>query len=198
MASEPESVTALLLANGRGDRQALDRLLPLIYDELKRLASIHLRREGSGHTLQSTALVHEAYLRLVDQREAKWQNRAHFFAIASQLIRRILVDYARKANAKRRGAGVAQVSLEVAPEIAATPAALDVALLDDCLARLERLDPQQGRVVELRYFGGLSVEEAAEALRISPATVKREWAMAKAWLMRELRSERGENAPRAG
>lgn len=187
MASERESVTELLIANGRGDKQAFDRLLPLIYDELRRLASSHLRREGMGHTLQSTALVHEAYIRLVDQREAKWQNRAHFFAIASQLIRRILVDYARKSNAKKRGAGVAPLSLEVAPEIARGPAGVDIALLDDCLSRLERMDPQQGRVVELRYFGGLSVEEAAEALHVSPATVKREWAMAKAWLMRELR-----------
>jgi RNA polymerase sigma factor (TIGR02999 family) len=193
MTSEPDvpSVTELLIANGKGDPQAFDRLLPLIYDELKRLAGSHLRREGRSHTLQSTALVHEAYLRLVNQREAKWQNRAHFFAIASQLIRRILVDYARKENAKKRGAGAAKISLDVASDLASSPSGLDVALLNDCLERLEKMDPQQGRVVELRFFGGLSVEETAEAMRISTATVKRDWALAKAWLMRELRTTPG-------
>jgi RNA polymerase sigma factor (TIGR02999 family) len=188
--SESRNLTALLIESGRGDQKALDALMPLIYDELRRLASSHLRREGPGHTLQSTALVNEAYLRLVNQREAKWQNRAHFFAIASQLIRRILVDYARKSHAQKRGAGVAAVSLDVAPDLAATPSGVDVALLNDLLQHLEKLDPQQGKIVELRFFGGLSVEETAEALRISPATVKRDWAMAKAWLMRELQSDR--------
>ena len=190
--ANPPSVTELLIANGQGDRQAFDRLLPLIYNELKRLAGSHLRREGRSHTLQSTALVHETYLRLVNQREAKWQNRAHFFAIASQLIRRILVDYARKETAKKRGAGAEKISLEVASDLSATPSGLDVALLNDCLERLEKMDPQQGRVVELRFFGGLSVEETAEAMRISTATVKREWALAKAWLMRELRASTAE------
>jgi RNA polymerase sigma factor (TIGR02999 family) len=187
--SGSRNLTALLIESGRGDQKALDALMPLIYDELRRLASSHLRREGPGHTLQSTALVNEAYLRLVNQREAKWQNRAHFFAIASQLIRRILVDYARKSHAQKRGAGVAAVSLDVAPALAATPSGVDVALLNDLLQHLEKLDPQQGKIVELRFFGGLSIEETAEALRISPATVKRDWAMAKAWLMRELQSQ---------
>ena len=189
MSSEQQSVTELLVASGRGDQRALDRLLPLVYDELRRLASSHLRREGSNHTLQGTALVHEAYLRLIHQREAKWQNRAHFFAVASHLIRRILIDYARKTNAKKRGAGAANVSLEGAPEIGTSNSQVDLVLLNDCLERLEKIDPQQGRVVELRYFGGLSVEETAEVLNISTTSVKREWVMAKAWLARQLRSE---------
>jgi RNA polymerase sigma factor (TIGR02999 family) len=188
MSSEPSELTELLKASSAGDQRAFEQLLPLVYNELRRLASSHLSREKPGHTLQSTALVHEAYLKLINQREAKWQNRSHFFAIASQLIRRILVDYARKTNAGKRGAGLAPVSLEVAPDIAATGPEVDLTVLNDCLQRLENLDPQQGRVVELRYFGGLSIEETAEALHISSATVKREWTMAKAWLARELRS----------
>lgn len=179
-------LTGLLIDSGNGNGNALNELMPHIYDELRRLASSHLRREGAGHTLQSTALVHEAYLRLINQREVKWQNRAHFFAIASRMIRRILVDHVRKQRTDKRGAGAARVSLEDSSELAAKT---DVNLgeVDEALQRLEAMDPQQGRIVELRYFGGLTVEETAEALGISPATVKRDWAVAKAWLTRELR-----------
>jgi len=192
MGSEAGNVTTLLIESGKGDQKALDALMPMIYDELRRLASSHLRNEGPGHTLQSTALVHEAYIRLVNQKEVKWQNRAHFFAIASKMIRRILVDHARKVQSGKRGGGAAKVSLDETPEAGAST---DVNLsgLDEVLNRLEEVDPQQARVVELRYFGGLTIEETAEALRISAATVKRDWTMAKAWLMRELRNtdERG-------
>lgn len=159
--------------------------MPLIYDELRRLASSHLRREGAGHTLQSTALVHEAYLRLVNQREAKWQNRAHFFALASRMIRRILVDHVRKQQTGKRGGGAVRLSLEETPELGARTD-INLSHLDEALRRLEQMDPQQGRVVELRYFGGLTIEETAEAIGVSTATVKRDWLVAKAWLMREL------------
>ena len=184
MSAQP-NITELLAGYGRGDKEALDRLMPIVYDELRRQAARYLRREQAGHTLQTTALIHEAYVRLVDQRNVQWQNRAHFFGIAAQLMRRILVDHARtKKRVKRGGSGV-RVSLGEA-NVAARGEDLDVVALDEALNRLARIDEQQSRVVELRFFSGLTVEETAEAMGISPATVKRDWSMAKAWLHREL------------
>ena len=181
---EPE-VSQLLVDWGRGDQAALSRLMPLVYDELRRLASPKLRRERSDHTFQTTALVHEAYLALVDQRQANWQNRAQFFAIAAQLMRRILVDYARSHQAAKRGGDYLKVSLDETIALAEEKNA-DLLALDEALDRLAKLDPQQSRVVELRIFGGLSVEETAEAMGISTRTVKREWSMARAWLHQQL------------
>jgi RNA polymerase sigma factor (TIGR02999 family) len=177
------STTGLLLRWRNGDRSALDELLPLVYDELRRLASGYLRRERAEHTLQSTALVHEAYLRLVDQNVA-WQNRAHFLGIAAQMMRRILVDQARSRRAAKRGDAL-KVTLDEGMAVAEARN-LDVLVVDHALHRLSQLDEQQGKVVELRFFAGLSIEETAEALSISVATVKREWTMAKAWLSREM------------
>ncbi|HEX4950321.1 MAG TPA: sigma-70 family RNA polymerase sigma factor [Blastocatellia bacterium] len=178
-------VSQLLTEWGRGDQEALERLMPLVYDELRRLASRHLRRERPDHTLQTTALVHEAYLALVGQRHANWQNRAQFFAIASQLMRRILVDYARSHRATKRGGDYIKLSLDEAVALSDEKSA-DLLALDEALDRLATVDPQQSRVVELRVFGGLSVEETAAALDISPRTVKREWSMAKAWLHQQI------------
>jgi RNA polymerase sigma factor (TIGR02999 family) len=169
-----------------GDRSALEALMPLVYDELHRLASRYLSRERPGHTLQSTALVHEAYLRLIDQREVRWQNRSHFFGVAAQMIRRILVDHARSHQAAKRGAGAVKLSLDEAVAAAGQGRDVDLVALDDALNRLAQFDLQQGRIVELRFFAGLSIEETAEVLHISPATVKRDWVMAKAWLFREM------------
>jgi len=168
-----------------GDEQALDQLTPLVYDELRKMARTYLRRERSDHTLQATALVHEAYLRLIDQHSVSWQNRAHFFGIASQMMRRILVNHALARAAEKRGGGAEKLSLD---ETVSFPnqREIDLIALDEALKELERLDPQQTRVVELRFFGGLSIEETAEALRISPATVKREWSTARLWLRRQL------------
>jgi RNA polymerase sigma factor (TIGR02999 family) len=184
MAIPEHGVTGLLQAWGGGDPAALDQLVPIVYEELRRQAQRYLQRESPGHTLQTTAIVHEAYLRLVDQRQAHWQNRAQFFGVAAQLMRRILVDYARRHQAAKRGGSAIQVPYEEGAVAAA--ADVDLVVLDDALTRLAVLDPQQARVVELRYFTGLGIEETAEALGISPATVKREWAMARAWLKREL------------
>jgi RNA polymerase sigma factor (TIGR02999 family) len=183
--SAQEGVTQLLASWSKGDRGALERLTPLVYGELKRLAGRYLRRERPGHTLQATALVHEAFLRLVDQRNVEWQNRAHFFGVAAQLIRRILVDHARGRMAAKRGANAVKLSLE---DVVETPRQrpLDLVALDDALDALAKMDPQQSRIVELRFFAGLSIEETAEVLRISPATVKRDWTAAKAWLYRDL------------
>ena len=181
-------VTQLLLAWGAGDQAAGDRLLAAVYTELRRQAARAMRRESSEHTLQTTALVHEAYLRLVDQRRVVWQNRAHFFGVAAQLMRRILVDHARERRAAKRGGGARPLTLGDVDD-AAAPAAdagADVLALHEALERLAALDPEQARLVELRYFAGLSIEETAEALGVSPATVKREWAIARAWLRREL------------
>lgn len=185
MKTAQEGVTRLLVDWSRGDAAALERLTPLVYGELKRLAGRYLRRERPDHTLQSTALVHEAYLRLIDQRSVAWQNRAHFFGVAAQLIRRILVDHARSKHAAKRGANAVKLSLD---DIVETPRQrdLDLVALDDALGTLGELDPQQSRIVELRFFAGLSIEETAEVLHISPATVKRDWTAAKAWLYREL------------
>jgi RNA polymerase sigma factor (TIGR02999 family) len=178
-------VTQLLQQWSEGRQEALDRLLPQIYAELRRLAASYLWRERRDHTLQPTALVHEAFLKLVDQRAVRWQSRAHFFGVAAQAMRRILVDHARARSAAKRGDGERPVSLDEAVAVGAMP---DAQLLDlhEALTRLETIDPQQGRVVELRFFGGLTMEETAEVMHISPATVGREWTLAKAWLYAEL------------
>ena len=178
-------VTGLLLSWRQGDAEALDRLVPLVYDELRRVARRHLQHEPPGHALQATALVHEVYLRLVDVDRLTLKNRTHFFAIAARLMRQILVDHARRERADKRGGGATRVSVDdVSP--AAQPRSVDVLALDQALEALSALDARQSSVVELRFFGGLGIEEAAEALGISPATVEREWALAKAWLFRRL------------
>jgi len=193
MTSQHE-ITALLAEWSKGDRQALERLAPLVYDELRRLASHYLRRERPGHTLQSTALVHEAYLKLVGQRNVLWQNRAHFFGIAAKMIRRILVDYARARSAEKRGSGKQCLSLDEAVVLLGGPN-LDLLDLDDALEKLARIDDRQSRLVELRFFAGLSLEETSEVLQISVATAKRDWSSAKAWLWRELQRRPPANEP---
>jgi RNA polymerase sigma-70 factor, ECF subfamily len=185
MTDSSHEVTVLLQEWSGGDRAALEKLLPLVYDELRKLARSYLYRERSDHTLQTTALVHEAYLKLVDQKRVTWQNRGHFFAIAAQAMRRILVDQARKHSAAKRGSGGEKLELDEGLAISAAPDE-DLLALESALQELEQLDPQQGRVVELRYFGGLTIEETAEVMELSPATVKREWAMARAWLYRAV------------
>jgi len=185
MATSQNSVTQLLVNWGRGDQDALAELTPLVYEELRRLAARYMRRERPDMTLQSTALVHEAYLRLVDQKNARWQNRAHFFGVASQLIRRILVDHARRHHTAKRGAGEMVLSLDDAAGLP-NQRGVDLIALDRALDALAELDPQQSRVVELRFFTGLTVEETAEALGISTATVKRDWTAARAWLRRTI------------
>jgi RNA polymerase sigma-70 factor, ECF subfamily len=188
MAAPPRTdVTDLLTDLGRGDQGALNKLMPLVYDELRRLASRHLRHERAGHTLQTTALVHEAYLKLVDQKDANWQNRVHFFAAAAQVMRRILVDHARGRRAFKRGGGYCRLSLDAAA-LSSEEKDADLLTLNEALDSLAAIDPQQSRVVELRVFGGLTVEETAEALGVSTRTVKREWNMAKAWLHRKIRN----------
>jgi RNA polymerase sigma factor (TIGR02999 family) len=183
---QKEGVTQLLVEWGGGDRAALDRLLPLVFDELRRLAASYLRRERAGHTLQPTALVNEAYLRLVDQEGAQWQNRAHFFGIAANLMRQILVDHARQRSAdKRGGSQLRRLSLTQAERLVKQEE-LDVLALNEALERLAEFDPQQARIVELKFFGGLTIEETAEVLGVSHATVEREWKLARAWLRREL------------
>lgn len=185
MTSAPKEITRLLIAWNRGDTNARDELAPLIYDELRRLARGYLRHERPGHTLQPTALVHEAFLRLIDQSQVNWQNRAHFFGAAARLMRQILINHAEARRAAKRGGAAERVPLDGVDRFAAAPE-IDLAALDEALRRLERLDPQQGRIVELRYFGGLTVEEIAEVIGVSPATVKRDWSLARAWLRREL------------
>lgn len=184
MASEHE-ITRLLADWSKGDRHALEKLTPLVYDELRRLASRYLRSERPGHTLQSTELVHEAYFKLAGQHSVSWQNRAHFFGVAAQLIRRILVDYARSRHAAKRGAEGQRLSLDVAMAIPRSRD-LDLVALDDALQDLAKIDARQSRVVELRFFAGLTLEETAEVLQMSLATAKRDWVAAKAWLSREI------------
>ena len=178
-------VTKLLQEWSSGQEQALDRLVPQIHQELRKLAASYLRKERPDHTLQPTALVNEAFLKLIDQRAVRWQNRAHFFGIAAQAMRRILVDHARAHAAGKRGDGARKIPLDAAAAIGAT-VDVDLLALDEALTRLAAIDPQQSRVVELRFFGGLTMEETAEVMRISPATVGREWRMAKAWLFAEI------------
>jgi RNA polymerase sigma-70 factor, ECF subfamily len=182
----PEGITQLLIDWGKGDQAALEKLMPLVYSELRRLATNYLRRERAEHTLQPTALVNEAYLKLVDQRHAKWQNRAHFFGISAQLMRRILVDHARQRQAVKRG-GVEQQRLSItsAQAVMKQPE-IDLLALNEALEELTKMDPLHGRIVELKFFGGLSIEETAEVLGISHATVERDWKLARAWLRRQL------------
>lgn len=177
-------ITELLHAWSEGDQSALERLTPIVYNELRRLAGGYMKRERPGHSLQTTALVNEAYLRLVDYKRMQWQNRAHFFAVSAQLLRRILVDHARRHNLKR-GGGLKHVSLEHAAVVGGGRSA-DLVALDEAMKRLAELDPRKEQVVEMRFFGGLSVEETAEVLKVSAVTVTRDWSTAKAWLYREL------------
>ena len=193
MEPAPTDVTLLLKQLSAGDHDAVDQLVPVLYNELRRLAAYYLRQERSNHTLQATALVHEAYLRLVDQRAVEWKNRSHFFGVAAQVMRRILLDYARSHQAVKRGGPSPKISLDDAMVYCEEQTGQLVAL-DELLTRLSSMDPQQGRIVELRFFGGMSVEETAELLGISPRTVKRDWAMAKSWLSRELRKASREEA----
>lgn len=181
-------VTQLLVRWRAGDREALEALMPLVYDELRRLAHHYLRRERSDHTLQSTALVHEAYLRLAGQNPPQWQNRAHFFGIAAHIMRQILVEHARSRGAAKRGANAPRLALD---EAIALPqqSDVDVIALDRALQELSELDAQQGRIVELRFFAGLTIEDTSEVLGISPATVKRDWTTARAWLYRAMTGE---------
>jgi RNA polymerase sigma-70 factor (ECF subfamily) len=181
----PRDVTGLLVRWSNGDRAALEELTPLVYDELRRLARAYLRHERQGHTLESTALVHEAYMRLVDQRDVQWHSRNQFFAIAASLIRRILVDHARARLAAKRGGSSVKLSLDEAMAVAEKKD-LDLISLNDALKTLAETDQQQARIVELRYFAGLTIEETAEVINISPATVKRDWLVAKAFLKREM------------
>jgi len=179
--TSPEEITRLLVSWGNGDQAALDQLMPLVYDELRRLATHYLRGERPDHTLQATALVHEAYLRLVDERKVSWQNRAHFFGIAARRMRHILVEHARMRKAAKRGGAPFKLSLSHADQVAAQDE-VDLVELDDAMKKLEAVDPQKVQVVELRYFGGLTIEETGEVLKISQATVKRDWNLARAWL----------------
>ncbi len=187
-------VTQLLLAWRRGDDDALDRLLPLVYAELHRLAHARMRREPAGHTLQTTALIHEAYVRLVDGTRVPWNNRAHFFAVCARLMRRILVDRARARESDKRGGEAARVPLRD-PLGARAPEDADVLALDEALTRLQAGDPRRGQVVEMRFFGGLTVEETAAVLDVSPETIARDWKVAKLWLAQQLRSDAGERRP---
>jgi RNA polymerase sigma factor (TIGR02999 family) len=179
-------VTRLLLAWGEGDEAALEQLMPVVHDELRRLARRHMGHERPGHTLQATALVNEAYLRLVDVKQVQWQNRAHFFAMSSRLMRRILVDFARSRHYQKRGGGAQKVTFDEALVVSDERGG-DLLALDDALVALAAVDPRKSQVVEMRFFGGLSVEETAEALHVSVDTVMRDWKMAKVWLLRELK-----------
>ena len=184
----PNEISELLVAWGDGDESALDRLMPLVYDELRRLAHRYMRHERAGHTLQTTELVNEAYLRLVNWRAVRWQNRAHFFAVSAQMMRRILVDFARDKQYLKRGGGALRVSLFEVASSAHQPSA-DLVALDEALTALAKVDQRKGQVVEMRFFGGLSVEEVAEVLKVSKETVMRDWRLAKVWLLRELGQE---------
>jgi RNA polymerase sigma factor (TIGR02999 family) len=184
----PQEVTQLLVDWGNGNQAALDRLMPVVYTELRQLAHQYMRRERPGHTMQTTALIHEAYLRLVDQNQVRWQHQAHFFGIAARLMRQILIEHARSHTRAKRGGGVGTISLDEAA-IVSQARATELLALDDALERLATIDPRKSQVVELRFFGGLSVEEAAQVLNIAPNTVLRDWRMAKAWLRREISHE---------
>ena len=197
MDSQSVDVTLLLKEVANGNQEAVGKLIPLVYDELHRVAENRLRLERPDHTLQPTALVHEAYLKVVAQRDAKWQNRAHFFAVASSLMRRILVDYARGRLRDKRGGKQAKVPLEKVFVISRGRCD-ELLALDETLEKLAKLDPRQSRVVELRFFGGLTVEEAAKVLGVSSKTIKREWKMAKAWLYGELKKRHGHDARKLG
>ncbi len=195
--SESQEVTLLLSALTRGDDGAASKLIPVVYDELRRLAGGYMRRERVDHTLQATALVHEAYLKLVEQRSVNWQSRAHFFGVAAQLMRRILIDHARGHSRKKRGGEQKKVALDEA-FVFSEQQADELLAVDESLDRLAKIDPRQSRVVELRFFGGLSVEESAEVLGVSPKTVKRDWSVAKAWLYADLKERYGIDAATMG
>lgn len=182
----PDNISELLDAWSGGDREAWNRLVPIVYDELRVQAHRFLRRERAGHSLQTTALVHETYLKMVEQREVRWDNRRHFFWLAAEIMRRILVDYARGRNRQKRGGEVEFVPIDAGFQIAAEEAEVDLLALDEALTKLARFDAQQAKIVELKFFSGLNIEETADVLEISTATVKRDWAMAKAWLFHEL------------
>jgi RNA polymerase sigma factor (TIGR02999 family) len=180
-----KEITQLLSAWSNGDQKALDKLIPLVYEELHRLAARYMRRENPGHTLQTSALVNEAYIKLIGQKNVRWQNRAHFFGIAAQLMRRILVDHARTHGALKRGAGASKLPLDETA-IVALDRSTDFILIDDALKNLAQIDPSKSRIVEMRFFGGLTTEEIAEVEKVSPSTIEREWRKAKAWLYREI------------
>ena len=182
----PNEITRMLIELTDGNRDVVDQILPHIYDELKRLASSYLRRERSDHTLQPTALVHEAYMKLIDQKRVHWQNRAHFFGIAAQVMRRILLDHARKHQAGKRGGEVEKLPIEEEILVVSHDKSAELIALDDALQELAKLDEQKAKVVELRYFGGLSIEETAEVMGVSVPTINRQWRMAKAWLYSQI------------
>ncbi|MBV8476314.1 MAG: sigma-70 family RNA polymerase sigma factor [Acidobacteria bacterium] len=186
-------VTRLLLAWGAGDESALQQMMPLVYSELHRLAHRYMSREQSGQTLQTTALVHEVYLRLIDVKQVDWQDRSHFYAICARLMRRILVDFARSRSSQKRGSGVSQVQLDEGATVSAVISS-ELLAVDDALQRLAALDLRKSQVIELRFFGGLTVEETASALKVSPETVMRDWRLARSWLLRELSPERPHEA----
>ncbi len=190
MKTSTGEVTHLLQDWSDGSREALDKLLPLVYDELRRLAHSYLTHERPSHTLQTTALVHEAYLKLIDQHSVNWQNRAQFFALSAQAMRRILIDSARRHTSVKRGSGGTKISLDEAATVSSKAANESLLALDMALQELEKVDAEQSRIVELRYFGGLTIEETAEVLKSSPATVKREWTMARAWLYQAMAGSR--------
>jgi RNA polymerase sigma factor (TIGR02999 family) len=189
--SPPNEITERLIAWGAGDRAALDQLLPVVYQELRRMAGNYLRQENPGHTLQPTALVHEAWLRLIDQARVDWRNRAQFFGVAAQMMRRILVDHAKAKHREKRGGDAVKLSLDDAINLSRERAA-DLIALDDALDELTRVDERKSRVVELRYFGGFTIEEIAQILEVSPETVMRDWKLAKAWLYQQIRQEADE------
>ncbi|MCU1290549.1 MAG: polymerase sigma factor [Acidobacteria bacterium] len=189
--TSPE-ITRMLIALTDGNTEVVNNLLPLIYDELRKLAGNYLRRERVSHTLQPTALVHEAYIKLIDQKQVRWQNRAHFFGIAAQIMRRLLVDHARKHTADKRGGEIEKLPLEEEILVVSNEKSAELLALDEALENLEKLDAQKAKIVELRYFGGLSIEETAEVLGVSVATVNRQWRMAKAWLYGQITSEDNE------
>ena len=185
MPAFPQEITQILLSWGKGDQAALDQLIPLVYPELRRMARRYMGRENSAHTLQTSALINEAYLRLIDQQKVEWQDRGHFFAVAAQVMRHILIDHARRHRYSKRGGGAQHVPLDDA-EIVNHERAAELVALDDALTGLAKIDPRKSQIVELRFFGGLSVEETAEVMNLSPITVMREWRAAKAWLHREI------------
>lgn len=191
MADIPDSdgVTRLLVEWQNGDQKALDSLIPLVYQELRAIAGRYLSRESPGHTLQSTALVHEAYFKLIGQRRVRWQNRAHFFGIAAQMMRRILIDHARHQAREKRGGPASKLSLDEAMAATETQIDVDLLVLDDALTALAQIDPRGARIIELRFFSGLSLEETAEVVGVSSGTVKRDWSAARAWLYREMRQQ---------
>ena len=188
MPAIPQEITQLLIHWSQGDKAALDQLVPLVYPELRRIAKRHMNREGPAHTLQTSALINEAYLKLVDQQNVKWQNRAHFFAVAAQVMRHILVDHARTRSYAKRGGGAPKLPLDEAAALTEQRAA-ELITLDDALRDLARLDTRRSQIVELRFFGGLSLEETAEVMNMSPSTVQREWRAAKAWLHHTMTSQ---------